>query len=261
MLDRNKTYGLALEGGGFRGSYQAGAIYALWEKGIKIGAVCGSSSGSMNASFVAMKKIEELKQLWLNFRIADIFEVQNEELEKALELDFKNIKLADLGKGILETTLSGGLNIDPLINLIKLEVDEELVRQSDIDFGLVVYNLDKRCGQELMIKDIPEGLLSDYLMASAYLPIFKRRKLHGVNYLDGGFHNNMPASMMADRGYKDIIQIRTHRKSIIIKPEGDINLYTIKYKKYLGPIMIHDKDKMHENFKAGYNDALELIGF
>lgn len=40
-LDRNKTYGLALEGGGAKGAYQIGAWKALREAGIRFSAVSG----------------------------------------------------------------------------------------------------------------------------------------------------------------------------------------------------------------------------
>ena len=42
-LDRNKTYGLALEGGGAKGAYQIGAWKALREAGIRFSAVSGTS--------------------------------------------------------------------------------------------------------------------------------------------------------------------------------------------------------------------------
>ena len=41
-LDRNKTYGLALEGGGAKGAYQIGAWKALREAGIRFSAVSSS---------------------------------------------------------------------------------------------------------------------------------------------------------------------------------------------------------------------------
>ena len=41
-LDRNKTYGLALEGGGAKGAYQIGAWKALREAGIRFSAVSGT---------------------------------------------------------------------------------------------------------------------------------------------------------------------------------------------------------------------------
>ena len=49
-LDRNKTYGLALEGGGAKGAYQIGAWKALREAGIRFSAVSGTSVGALNGA-------------------------------------------------------------------------------------------------------------------------------------------------------------------------------------------------------------------
>ncbi len=259
MLDKDKIYGLSLEGGGFRGSYQAGAIMALIDSGIKIGAVCGTSVGAINAAFLVADKLKELKNLWLNFKVEDIFDVENEELEKALALDFKNISLKDLSMGIAKTTFNGGLDINPLINLLSKELDEDKIRKADMDFGLVTFNLTDKRPEELMLENMPEGTLIDYIVASSYLPAFKMQKLHGKFYIDGGFYNNMPSNMLAYRGFDDIIQIRLHRKSMVVKPKREVNLHTITYKKHLGPIIIHNQDKIIENFEIGYMDALKFI--
>ena len=48
-LDRNKTYGLALEGGGAKGAYQIGAWKALREAGIRFSAVSGTSYSNVTA--------------------------------------------------------------------------------------------------------------------------------------------------------------------------------------------------------------------
>ncbi len=259
MLDKSKTYGLALEGGGLRGSYQAGAIKALFDRGIKIGAVCGTSIGSLNAAFVAMKKIDKLEALWHNFDISDIFEFQNQDIENALKLDFKNVNPIDLGKGIVKTTFSGGLNIDPLVNLIDREIDEEAVRNSDIKMGLVTYNLSDFKPEELMIDDMPEGKLKKYLIASSYLPVFKQKKLDGKYYLDGGFYNNLPSNMLADYGLDDIIQIRLHKFHTRVKPKRKVNIYDLKFKHYLGTIIIYKRDRILKNFENGYKEAIEFI--
>ena len=47
------------------------------------------------------------------------------------------------------------------------------------------------------------------MMASAYFPGFKQEKLGGKTYLDGGSVNNVPVDLLTDRGYKDIIVIRS----------------------------------------------------
>ena len=46
----NTKYGLVFSGGGTKGSYQVGALKALKEMHIKIGAVSGASIGSINAA-------------------------------------------------------------------------------------------------------------------------------------------------------------------------------------------------------------------
>ena len=53
-LDRNKTYGLALEGGGAKGAYQIGAWKALREAGIRFSAVSGTSVGALNGAMIVM---------------------------------------------------------------------------------------------------------------------------------------------------------------------------------------------------------------
>ena len=52
-LDMNKTYGLALEGGGAKGAYQVGAWTALREAGLKLSAVSGTSVGALNGAIFA----------------------------------------------------------------------------------------------------------------------------------------------------------------------------------------------------------------
>ena len=50
-------YGLVLEGGGARGSYQIGVYKALLEMNIPIKAVTGTSVGALNGALIAQGKI------------------------------------------------------------------------------------------------------------------------------------------------------------------------------------------------------------
>ena len=58
--------GLVLEGGGAKGSYQAGAIKALYEKGYKFDGVMGTSIGAINGAFVAQGTEEKCFDFWEN---------------------------------------------------------------------------------------------------------------------------------------------------------------------------------------------------
>ena len=58
-LDRNKAYGLALEGGGAKGAYQIGAWKALREAGIRFSAVSGTSVGALNGAMIVMDDLKK----------------------------------------------------------------------------------------------------------------------------------------------------------------------------------------------------------
>lgn len=53
-LDPSLEYGVVLEGGGARGAYQIGALKAVTEAGIRIGAVAGASVGALNGAFLCV---------------------------------------------------------------------------------------------------------------------------------------------------------------------------------------------------------------
>ena len=56
--------GLALEGGGAKGAYQAGAIKALTQRKIYFDGVAGTSIGAINAALYACGNLEGLYKLW-----------------------------------------------------------------------------------------------------------------------------------------------------------------------------------------------------
>ena len=65
--------GLALEGGGVRGSYEAGVYMAFLECGIKIDGVSGTSIGALNGAMIASGKGALLPSLWLNLNMGEVF--------------------------------------------------------------------------------------------------------------------------------------------------------------------------------------------
>ena len=58
--------GIALEGGGAKGSYQAGAYIALTENGIKPDMIAGTSIGAINAALMAQGDINKMIDLWVH---------------------------------------------------------------------------------------------------------------------------------------------------------------------------------------------------
>ena len=68
------SYGLALEGGGARGSYQIGAYKALVESGFRFSSIVGTSIGAINAAVICSGGLELLEGIWKEID-SSIFEI------------------------------------------------------------------------------------------------------------------------------------------------------------------------------------------
>ena len=62
-LDLSKEYGIVLEGGGAKGSYQIGAWKALREAGVRIKGIAGASVGSLNGALICMDDIDKAEYI------------------------------------------------------------------------------------------------------------------------------------------------------------------------------------------------------
>ena len=79
QLDPNKTYAIALEGGGARGAYEIGVWKALDEAGIRFDAVAGTSVGALNGAMMAMGDLEKAIACWENIRLSQVIRLTPEE--------------------------------------------------------------------------------------------------------------------------------------------------------------------------------------
>lgn len=226
--------GLVLEGGGSKGAYHIGAYRAIIEEGVTFQGVVGTSIGAINGAFIAQGDFELLEEMWKTISFDRILDPQDAEIAELLadpkQLDLKRAN--DQLQGLIQR---GGVNIGTILSFISDYVDEEKLRRSGVDYGLVTIDLTKRQPERLFIEDIAPGNLVNYLMASSYLPVFKREKLGGSYFLDGCFFDNLPFGMLLDRGYDELVLVRTLGFGIvhplpqdipthIIKPSGDIGL-------------------------------------
>lgn len=57
-------YGIALEGGGAKGAYHAGALKALEDLNIPIGGVTGTSIGAINGAYFLQKNADAVIEFW-----------------------------------------------------------------------------------------------------------------------------------------------------------------------------------------------------
>lgn len=249
--------GLALEGGGAKGAYQIGAYVALKKHIKKIDMIVGTSIGSINAALLVQGDVKKAIDLWTSVD-ASVFGIDVniiDELKK--DFNLKNVK-AGL-KEIKKVLNNKGIDISGLKKLIDENINEDRVRNSKIKFGLVTIRLSDLKPLELTIDQIPKGKLKEYLLASCYLPVFKNEKIiDNKYYLDGGFYNNLPISMLENNGCDKIYAIRLKSLGRIKKYHSDV--VEIKPNKSTGPVILFDKDDVSSNIKMGYFDALKELG-
>lgn len=249
--------GLALEGGGAKGSYEIGAYVALTEMSYKFDAVAGTSIGSLNAALIAQDSIKLAKDLWLNAD-SEIIGINKDivKLKKHFTINKENIKtsFSELNK-LLKNK---GLDITKYKDILDKYIDEEKIRKSHINYGLVTVRLKDLKPLELTIKDIKSGKLSEYIMASSYLPVFKMEKIiDNSYYLDGGVSNNLPISLLEKMGCNKVIAIRINgigisKKKLISKTE----VKEIAPTKDTGPVIFFDNKDIVNNYYMGYYDTL-----
>lgn len=254
-------YGIALEGGGTRGAYHIGVLKAIFECGFEVGAICGTSIGAFNAAVVAQGDFDKLYNLWYNGDSTMAIDLDKKELKKV------NQKKVDIDAlkywyGYVTKSISdGGIDTAKLRKLYESCIDEEKLRNSNMEYGLVTVSLTDKKPVYVYKEDIAKGKLIDYVLASCNLPVFKMEKLvDGKKYIDGGFYDNCPIQMLIDKKISDIFEVRTEAIGISRKiNRKKLNIYTIVPSKELGSILFTDNDTMKRNIQMGYFDAIRVI--
>ena len=220
-------YGLILAGGGARGSYQLGVWKALQEMNIKIAAVAGTSVGAINGAIFAQKDFELAKRVWENIDYDVIFDFALFDAEKRSKMSFQ--EKIDYVKNIIKNR---GLDTHALKVLLSQNIDEEKIRKSDIFYGLVTFSLTDMKPIVKYIDEIPEGKLVEYIMASAAFPLFQDHIVDDKLYVDGGVYDNVPVSVLADKGFKNLIVVDL---SAIGRVKGGYRRVEYHYRKNTNP--------------------------
>lgn len=265
-LDINKEYGLVLEGGGAKGAYQIGAWKALKEAGIPIKGIAGTSVGALNGALIAMDDFEKAEKIWETIRYSRVMDVDDDLMEQLKTSGLKDIAalgLSELIPAAKKVLKDRGFDIAPLRSLIEEVVDEEKIRNSEKELYVVTYSLSDRKPMVVNVKEVPEGEIADMLMASAYLIGFRREKLGGKYYMDGGGVNNVPIDVLIEKGYKDILVLRIYGYGVDterrLKVPDDVQLYHVAPRQDLGGLLEFDRRRARKNMVLGYFDAKRML--
>ena len=254
--------GLALEGGGARGAYHIGVYKALHEKGFKFDGFVGTSIGAINAAMLVQGDYDKLVELWQNISMEKILEKDWHYIIELVE-NYNKKPNRELLKNVIKVTRKllkeHGVSTAKIKQMLLEYIDEEKIRNSGKDFGLVTISITDRKPYELMLDDIPKGKLHDYIMASACLPGFRPERIDGKIFIDGALYNNCPFNLLYEKNYDEIIVVRTFARGIMRKIRDSQKIKLISPKSDLGAIMFFEKARITENFKLGYNDGLQFV--
>lgn len=251
-------YGLVLEGGGAKGSYQIGGCRALLELGIEIEAVAGTSIGALNGAMIVQGELEKAYDLWYNISPSQVFDIEESRLEELKKLDISHDGLFYFMNKAKEIAQSRGIDITFIKKLLYEIINENKLRSSPMTFGFVTVSLSDMKPLELFLKDVPDGKVVEYLLASANLPAFRQEKIDGKRYMDGGFYDNLPLNMLVSKGYKDIIAIRTNSLGRTRKlSDPKVKVRYIATDENLGGLLDFSNSLARRNLILGYYDVLK----
>ena len=242
-----KKVAFVLGGGGSRGAYEVGVWQALQELGVSIDIVTGTSVGGINGAMVALGDVDKTATLWKELETHMVFDVPEgiQPIEYAREIVFNH-----------------GAGTSGLKELLDRYVDEEAVRKSPVEYGLTVVSLPSFEAHYLFKEDIPKGQLVDYIVAGgSAFPAIHSYEIDGVDYIDGGYADEIPVDMAISKGATHIIAVnlkglgKVNHKSINNAP----NLILIEPKWDLGMLFIFDTENTRRILRLGYLDTMKAF--
>ena len=242
--------GLVLSGGGAQGAYQAGVLKALKKLHIKVDIVAGTSVGALNGLMVVQDDIKKCIKIWENISQANIY-VENQG---------KNITTKNLYKKYASEFLkNGGISPIMLEKLIAEVYDETKFYNSNIDYGLVTFNLSTMKPKILTKKEIKREKIVDYAIASATcFPAFKIKYIDNEKFIDGGYYDNLPIDLAIKMGATNIIAVELKAPGIKRKVANfNGKIIRISPNNRLMSMLDFNKEKSRIAISYGYNDTLK----
>ena len=249
---------IALGAGGARGAYQIGAWKALRELGVDYDIVVGSSIGSVNGVAMVQDDYDLALDLWKNISVDKIFAGD-------VDLDFEpqdiigsTEKLVSL---LIKILINKGLDISPFLDLLNDIVDEDKVRTSAREFGIVALREPLIKGMEITKEKMKVGYMAKYILASSSaFPVFPVCEVDGNKYIDGGYYDSLPINFARNLGAEEVVAIDVSLSTTHEEELSSNDVIYIKSAWSLGPFLDFDNESIMRNMDLGYNDTMKAYG-
>lgn len=268
--------GIALAGGGIRGSAHLGIITALEEEGIIADMYAGTSAGAIVASFKAMgvsnaeclnvlsgmngKFVDVawwniFKNMWNKFSRLDGI-LKGDNLKEFLKEKTKEASIMDVQKPL--AIVSSDINSASQV----VFTSGGLINSSTIDNSVIV--MEGYTGMKLY-----EMIYASSSIPALYTPISH----NGMKLVDGSVTNNLPANTLREMGathiiaidlvnrseYKEVTgiwEILNRSLSIMIEQNMDLSIKgvegCIQMNPHLKDVGLLDFEKLQQTYKEGY---------
>lgn len=239
---------LVLGGGGAKGSYEVGVWKALNKLNMKFDIVTGVSIGSINGAFYAANEYKKCLKMWRTITTNDLFDVAiGSKLSKE-----------DL-QSLVKQMSTGGISFANAEKFLKKNINEEKVRKSKINYGLVTVSLTNKKPRFLTKEQIPYGKLVDYICASSICyPFVHTQDINDESFIDGGFYDGIPINLAIDMGATEIVAVDLSVLAINKKPKDkNVKVDVIKMKDKTPLTLMFTKEYADKNIKYGYNDTMK----
>lgn len=254
-MNKGVKIGIALEGGGAKGAYQAGVLRALNELKLQYHCVVGTSIGALNASSYILKDYDKCAKFWQNtsFVLKD-----NGSSSGSSSIDIEKFKynIDEFERDYLDNQ---GIDSEPIVEFIKKFVDEGAIRNSSMDFGITTYCLTDRKPLKLYKEDIPQGMLHEFIFASCNLPVFKARSIDGKHYLDGSFFSKLPVEMALEKGCDVVIAVRLRPDKYDFHKYNNVKIIDIAPDEFLSSTLEASRERIVWMMEKGYRDAMRIL--
>lgn len=248
--------GLVLSGGGSKGAYEIGVYKALKRMHIKPKIVTGTSIGAISGIFITQKDLRGALKYWKKLNFSTMY--REEEFP-----EIKDQNLAKVYKQYIKAFLNdGGLDTSKMKDMFDLYFKPKKFFKSDIEFGLVTYNLSKKKPVLITKKNLTKNNTKDYALASASCyPAFKPYIINNELYIDGGYHDNLPINFAINLGATKIIAVDLRSVGFKKKvTDESVEITYIAPRNKLASFLVFDKNKAYENIRYGYNDTMKTFG-
>ncbi|MGE4319967.1 MAG: patatin-like phospholipase family protein [Acholeplasmataceae bacterium] len=198
----NHKIGLALGGGGARGSFQLGVIKVLQELGVlnEIKYVSGTSIGAINTLMIMNGlSYDRMLEIWNKIDNSEIYGDGPDRFKMDKQGIFSIQELYDMLKKEISITEIKESKIQGFATTVKIP------KQSLID-QIMFTRMEKQVFHLNEMEDPAIGAL-----ASASIPIvFGTTHINDDYYIDGGAKDNMPIQPLLDQGCDIIIAVPIH---------------------------------------------------